>query len=611
MTADKRTPLRKLKKIKNTLTNIESGLRESRFCDILNNMKNLIDCAMKREKCDLVLKGTKIFNVFTGTFEEGELAVKNGKIVGIGTGFEAETVYDGSGLYALPGLIDSHIHVESSMLSPEEFAALSCAHGTSTIVADPHEIVNVCGIGGAEYMSEAFSRLTVNGVQPLDVCLQLPSCVPATPFETSGAVLNGEETKREIGRSLFFGLGEMMNFPAVIGADEDNLKKMTAALENGKIIDGHAPGLTGDALNAYAAAGIRTDHECLNAGDCREKLAHGLYVQLRNGSSAHNLEENCKAMDGYNYRRFILCSDDRNAHDLSEKGEMDDALRRLVACGIPAERAICTATLNTAECYGMKGKGALAPSYDADIVLVENVTDFRVRAVFKKGVLVAKDGSALFRHDRRYLSDAVKSTVRIKPVCADDFKIENKSGKERAMRVRPHGIVTEEEIVSVTSKNGDVLLTDDMCKLAVIERHFATGNMGKCLVKGYGLKGGAIGVTVAHDSHNMVILGDNNADMARVAKLLERAGGGMAVAGGGTEDVFPLDIAGLMSSAPAQEVIERTKAIADRARGMGVNEGIEPFMTMVFLSLAVIPKLRLTDKGLVDVDVFGIVGTEV
>ncbi len=591
--------------------NVESGLQSSRFCAILIGMKHLIDCAMRREKCDLVIKGAKVFNVFTGTFDEGELAVKDGKIVGIGAGYEAEKIYNAEGLVALPGFIDSHIHVESSMLSPEEFAVHSCAHGTSTIVADPHEIVNVCGIEGAEYMAEAFRRLNIGGVSPLDVCLQLPSCVPATPFETSGAVIDGGETEFEIERELFYGLGEMMNFPGVIGADEDTLRKISAAHRFGKIVDGHAPGVKGDALNAYAAAGIGTDHECLNAQECREKVAHGLYVQLRNGSSAHNIEENCKAMDEFNYRRFILCSDDRNAHDLSVTGEMDDALRRLVACGVPAPRAICTATLNTAECYGMKEKGALAPSYDADIVLVSDVKDFRVRAVFKKGVMVAENGAALFEHEPHYVSDAVGSTVRIGYISERDFVIENNRGKARVMRIRPHGIVTEEEILSVESKDGDVVLGDDICKLAVIERHFATGNIGKCLVKGYGLKGGAIGITVAHDSHNLVILGDNNEDMARVAKLLEQAGGGMAIASKEDVDVFPLDIAGLMSSAPAEEVIARTNGIAEKAKKLGVKEGVEPFMTMVFLSLAVIPKLRLTDRGLVDVDKFEIVETEV
>lgn len=565
---------------------------------------------MKRTQCDLVIKNAAIFNVFTGSLEEGDLAIADGKIVGIGRGYPARREYDGTGLIALPGFIDSHIHFESSTLSPEAFAALSVAHGTSVVVADPHELTNVCGVEGAEYIGEAVSRLRIEGVCPLEVKLQLPSCVPATPFETSGATLSGRETAHEIVRENFFGLGEMMAYPAVVAGEEDTLRKIAAAQEAGKVVDGHAPTLTGDALNAYAAAGIRTDHECVDREDCRKKAARGIYVQLRNGSSMHNIEENIQAMDEYNYRRFVLCSDDRNAQSLYKEGEMDDALARAVRCGVPAARAIATATINAAECYSLKGKGALAPSYDADVVLVEDLKQFKVRAVFKAGVLVAEGGKALFDHSGRYLPAAVTSSVRIKPVTADSFKLPL-SGRVRVMRVRPNGIMTEEEVRTVTSEGGDVVLSDGLNKMAVIERHFASGNMGKCLVSGYGLKGGAIGVTVAHDSHNMVILGDDNAAMARVAALLERAGGGMALVLEDREEVFPLDIAGLMSSAPVEEVISRTKEITEHAQAAGITAGIEPFMTLVFLSLAVIPKLRLTDRGLVDVEKFELVPLEV
>ena len=570
-------------------------------------MKILADAAMKRRGCDLVIKNAKIFNVFTGETEEGEIAVKDGVIVGIGTGYGSAKFYDAKGRYALPSFIDAHIHVESSMLSPEEFAKLSVSHGTGTIVADPHEIVNVCGIAGAEYMKEAFSRIVYGGVNPLDVCMQLPSCVPATPFETSGAAVSAKETAREIDRDLFFGLGEMMNYPAVVGGDEEALRKIGSAKEKNKIVDGHAPALSKDALNAYAVAGIKTDHECVDADDCRDKIRRGLYVQLRNGSSAHNIEENSKAVNEYNYRRFLLCSDDRNAYDLSEYGEIDDGLKWLVSCNVSVAQAIATATLNTAECYGLKGKGALAPSYDADIVLVEDLTEFKVSAVFKKGVLVAENGRALFAASR-YRSNAVAGTVKIKPVSADDFKM-NLSGDARVMRVVPNGILTEEEFVKVRSEEGDVVLPKGICKLAVIERHFATGNMGKCLLNGYGLRGGALGVSVAHDSHNLVIVGDGNESMARVARLLRAAGGGMALVHGDSEKVFALDIAGLMSSVSAEEVIAKTREITELARKMGVEEGIEPFMSLVFLSLAAIPKLRLTDRGLIDVEQFKIISS--
>ena len=574
-------------------------------CSCYNiRMKKVIDCAAKREECDLLLTGANVFNVFSGTFEKLDLAVTDGVIAGLGSGYRAKTTYDASGLYAIAGFIDSHIHVESSMLSPEEFARLSVAHGTSVVIADPHEIVNVCGIAGAEYISEAFGRMNWNGVCPLEVKLHLPSCVPATPFETSGAKIGGRETERELKRGLFFGLGEMMNFPAVVGAEEDCLQKIGAAHALGKIVDGHAPALSGDTLNAYAAAGIRTDHECVDRYDCLEKLKRGLYVQLRNGSSARNLEENCMAMNDYNYRRFVLCSDDRNARDLAVVGQIDDALARLVKCGIPVSQAIAAATINAAECYGLKGKGALAPSYDADVVLVEDLQSFRVRAVFKRGILVAENGKALFRFGR-YLPAEVNSTVNIRPVSADDFKMQPK-GRARVMKIRPFGLATEEEIVPVRERDGDVVLEHGLCKLAVIERHFATGNLGKCLLRGYGASGGAVGISVAHDSHNLVIAGDNNADMARVASLLAAAGGGMAVSAGGKTESFSLEIAGLMSSASAEEVTLRTEELTKKAKSLGIPDGVEPFMTLAFLSLAVIPQLRLTDKGLYEVGECGI-----
>ena len=575
-------------------------------------MKDFIDCAMKREQCDLVIKGARILNVFTGDVEEAEIAVKGGAIAALGKGYEGKEVYDGSGLIVLPGLMDAHIHVESSLLSPEAFARLAVAHGTTGIVADPHELVNVCGIAGAEYVKEAFSRIRKEGVEPLDVFLQLPSCVPATPFETSGAVLNGTETAHEIKRPLFHGLGEMMNYPGVLSADEDTLKKIEAAHEAGKVVDGHAPDVRGDALNAYLAAGIATDHECGSPEECAEKVARGMYVQLRNSSSAHNLEVNCAAVTPFNFRRFLACSDDKNAYDLANKGHMDDALRRLVARGVPAAEAVCMATLNIAECYHMQGKGAVAPSYDADLVLVDNLTEFNVKAVFKRGVLVAEHGKPLFEEGERYLPDAVKSTVRIRPVTADDFKINIPSGKALAMTILPHTLVTEGEVVSVQTKDGDAVLENtDLLKLAVVERHFATGNIGKALLKGYGFRGGALAVSMAHDSHNLVVLGDDNAAMARAVKLLEEIGGGMALVTKDGEDCFPLDIAGLMSSAPCEEVVARTGEISARARKMGVKDCYEPVMTLVFLSLLVIPKLKLSDKGLFDVEKFRFTSLEV
>ncbi len=564
---------------------------------------------MKRCACDLVITNARIYNVFTGETEEGDIAVAEGRIVGIGKGYAALRSYDAAGKIALPAFIDAHIHIESSMLSPEEFAALAVPHGTTAVIADPHEIVNVCGVQGAEYIKEAVSRLRVEDVEPLQVFLELPSCVPATPFETSGATLSGKETEKEIARDVFFGLGEMMNFPAVLGADADVLRKIEGALAAGKTVDGHAPALSGDALNAYRAAGILTDHENVSAEDCREKLARGLYVQIRCGSSANNLSDAAAAVNDCNFRRFLLCSDDKNARDLTA-GHLDDALRRLVAAGYPAKYAVAAATLNIAECYRLADMGAVAPRYFADIALVDDLSSFRVRAVFRRGVLVAEEGTPRFERPR-YLPDAVRGTVKTADITPDSFTVRGHGGKFRAMRVTPYGLTTEEKLHPAPQGEigRDYLHREDLDLIAVIERHGKNGNIGLGLVEGYGLRGGAIGISVAHDSHNLVVLGDDRKAMARVAVLLKEAGGGMACVGDG-EDVFPLDIAGLMSSAPAEEVVRRTREIALRARAMGVREGYEPFMTLAFLSLAVIPKLKLLDRGLFDLEKYSFVPLE-
>lgn len=572
-------------------------------------MKHLIDCAMKCEKCDLVIKNARIFNVFTGETEDGDVGVCGGRIVGVGKGYEGLKEYNAGGKTLLPGFIDSHIHVESSMLSPEAWAGLCSPRGTTAIVADPHEIVNVCGVEGAEYIKEAFARLKMGDICPIDVYLQLPSCVPATPFETSGACLDGRETERELARELFFGLGEMMNFPAVINGDGDVLKKLGAAERLKKPVDGHAPNVTGESLCAYRCAGVLTDHESLTAEECREKIARGMYVQLRCGSSTALIADAKDAVDDYNFRRFLLCSDDKNAADLSSRGHIDDALRILVAAGIPAKYAVLMATLNVATCYSLKDVGAIAPRYFADLVLVGDMEEFRVSAVFKRGVLVAENGAACFESAERYLPSAVRGTVKIRPVKPADFRIEGHGGQFRAMRISPHGLYTEEVFHPAPAGALNVKGTA-LTKLAVVERHFATGNIGLGLVDGYGFHGGALGISVAHDSHNLVVLGDDDEAMARVVGLLEKAGGGMALVDADGEEVFPLDIAGLMSSAPAEEVVARTSAIQERARAMGVKEGYSPFMTLAFLSLPVIPKLKLTDRGLVDLGKFSFVPLE-
>lgn len=562
-------------------------------------LERYISAAAGREKAELVLKNAAYLDVFCGVIRKGDIAVVGGKIVGIGS-YEGEKELDVSHLTVLPGYIDGHVHIESSQLSPEEFASLIVPRGTTTIIADPHEITNVCGKAGCEYIAKASENV------PLDVKIQLPSCVPATPFETSGAVLNGKDTEAILKEGYIYGLGEFMNYPGVINCDADVIKKLEAAHAHGKIIDGHAPAVYGETLNAYLCGGISTDHECVYKEEIDEKISKGMYVHIRHGSSTQNLG-NAKCMTSANMRRFILCTDDRHAADLKEKGHLDDALRRLVADGVDPIAAVTCATLNCAECYGLKYKGAIAPFWAADLVVVDNLKNFNAKYVFKDGKLVAKDGKPLFDTSKRYLPENVLNTVHVKTLKPEDFTLTLKGKKAKAMTIEPGGVVTGCEIVEVQSANGDVdVKGTDILKMAVVERHKMTGNIGKGLFKGYGFKGGAMGITIAHDSHNIILLGDDNAALATAANKLKEIGGGMVLVNSATGEVdsVTLDIGGLMSSRDAEGLQRDSKALIEKAYSMGVKRELEAFMSLAFLSLAVIPKLKLLDTGLFDVEKF-------
>ncbi|MDE6613257.1 MAG: adenine deaminase [Clostridia bacterium] len=562
-------------------------------------LEKLINAAARRTKADLVLKNATYLDVFQQRLLKGDIAIVGNRIAGVGE-YEGEKEIDCSSLTVLPGYIDGHVHIESSQLSPEEFASLIVPRGTTTIIADPHEITNVCGMAGCEYIAEASESV------PLDVKLQLPSCVPATPFETSGAILDGKDTEKNIKNDYIFGLGEFMNYPGVLGCDKDVLKKLEAAHAHGKIIDGHAPAISGYGLNAYLCGGITTDHECVTKEEIDEKISKGMYVHIRHGSSTQNLG-NAKYVTAENMRRFILCTDDRHAADLKEKGHLDDALRRLVKDGLNPAVAVTLATLNCAECYGLKWKGGIAPFWFADLVAVDNLKNFNAKYVIKDGKLVAEDGKPLFDTSKRYLPKSVLNTVHIKTLTADDFKLNINSSKAKAMTILPGGVVTGCETVGVKCERGDVEVKGtDLLKLAVVERHKMTGNIGRALFKGYGLRGGAMGITIAHDSHNIILLGDDNAAMAKAANTLKEIGGGMVLVNSqtGEVDYLKLDIAGLMSSRDAQSLQSDSRALIEKAHAMGVKREYEAFMSLAFLSLAVIPKLKITDKGLFDVEKF-------
>ena len=561
-----------------------------------------IAAALGQERAELVLKNGSYVNVFTGEVEKGDIAIADGKIVGIGT-YSGEKEIDIGGRIAAPGLIDAHVHIESSQLSPEEFARLILPHGTTEIIADPHEIANVCGMAGVRYIAEAAKNT------PLEVKVMLPSCVPATAFETSGAHLSAADTEKQIREPYLWGLGEFMNAPGVLGRDGEALGKIEAAHACGKIVDGHAPALTGMPLNAYIAAGIRTDHECDTPEEAAEKVAKGMYVHLREGSATRNVAAVCRAVNDKNFRRFLFCTDDRHAADL-RAGHINNALRVAVAAGLDPVRAVAIATLNAAECYRLGGKGAIAPSFDADIAVFDDLKDFRCALTLKGGRVVAENGRALFGGER-YLPDAVKNTVHLGEISPARFVLRLKGERALAMSLTAGSVVTEKRVCRVESRGGDVALEGtDLLKLAVIERHRGTGNVGLGLLEGYGLRGGALALTIAHDSHNLIVLGDRNEDMAAAANELVRIGGGLALSQGGKVQSLPLDIAGLMSSLPAEEYIARSEKLYEQAYAMGVKRGFDAFMSLSFLALLVIPSLRLSDRGLFDVEKFAIVGID-
>ena len=559
-------------------------------------LEKYIKAALKQEPCSLVLKNATYVNVFTHKLSKGDIAIKDDKIVGIGT-YSGDVEIDCKNKVVIPGLIDGHVHIESSMLTPEGFASLVMPHGTTSVIADPHEITNVCGMDGFNYMVNASKNV------PLDIYYQLPSCVPATPFETSGAVLDGATTKEEIKKEGAYGLGEFMNYPGVLTCVPDVLAKIEGALSANKMIDGHAPFVVGDELNAYLSTGISTDHESCSVEEMREKLDKGMYTHLRVGSYTKDLSL-VKAIDEDNYRRVIMCTDDKHCADIYYQGHLDEALRKVVKEGLNPITAVTMATLNCAIAYNLKYRGGIAPGYFADLVIIDNLNNFNVSTVIKDGKIVAKDGISLFDSTKRYLPKEVLNTVHVKDFTADDFKIKLKGSKANVMTTITGGVMTGLEVCEVKSTGDDVdIKGTDILKMIVVERHKMTGNIGKGLIKGYGFKGGAMGISVAHDSHNIILLGDDNESLLKATNALRDCGGGLVLVDKKEDKVYtlPLEIAGLMSTKDPMYLVAESQKLFDKAYQMGVTKDKEAFFSLMFLSLAVIPHIRLTDKGLVDV----------
>lgn len=571
-------------------------------------LKKLIDTAAGRIPADLVIKNCKVINVFSGKIVEGDIAVSGGQIAGIGN-YEGKEVVDAKGRYAAPGFIDSHIHIESSYVSPEEIGRLLVPHGGTTIIADPHEIVNVCGITGLDYMMEAAKGTA------LDIQYVLPSCVPATPFEHAGAVINAPEMEEPIKRDGILGLGEFMNFPGVIGADDSVLDKLMVAKEEGKIIDGHGPGIVGNDLNAYAAARILADHECSTVEEMEDRLERGMYILLRQGSACHNLRPLLKGVTPENSRRCLLCSDDRQPKTILHEGHLDNHLRICVEEGLDAVTAIRMATLNAAECFGLKDRGAIAPGYRADIVLLDDLKDFHVDKVWINGEFVAEDGKYLPEIQVHDIS-SVKGSVIVKDFSAEKFKMHLKSNKVNVIKILPGGVVTAKDTAEIQlDENGEFVRNpeEDIVKVAVVERHQGTGNVACGFLKGYGIKAGAVALSIAHDSHNIIVVGVSDEEMEfAVNSLIVQEGGMVLVKEGKVLESMPMPIAGLMSDQSGEWVDEKLTAIHAKAyEELGIAGDVEPVMTLCFMSLAVIPEIKLTDMGLFDVTTFSFIPVEV
>lgn len=570
-------------------------------------LKKLIDTAAGRIPADVVIKNCKVVNVFSGKIVEGDIAISGDQIAGIGN-YEGKEVVDAEGRYAAPGFIDSHIHIESSYVCPEEIGRLLVPHGGTTIIADPHEIVNVCGIRGLDYMMEA-----AEGTK-LDIKYMLPSCVPATPFEHTGAVINAPEMEEPIKREGILGLGEFMNFPGVIGADDSVLDKLMTAKEEGKIIDGHGPAITGKELNAYAAARILADHECSTVEEMEDRLERGMYILLRQGSACHNLRTLLKGVTPENVRRCLLCSDDRQPKTILHEGHLDNHLRICVEEGLDAVSAIRMATLNAAECFRLYDRGAIAPGYRADIVLLDDLKDFHVNRVWVNGELTAEEGKYLPEIQFHDIS-SVKGSVIVKDFSKDKFKMNLKSGHVNTIGILPGGVVTKKETVDIQlDENGEFIRNPevDIVKVAVVERHQGTGNVACGFLKGYGIKEGAVALSVAHDSHNIIVVGVSDEEMEfAVNCLIEQEGGIVLVKEGKVIESMPMPIAGLMTDKSGEWVEQKLIDIHEKAYSeLGISGDVEPVMTLCFMSLAVIPEIKLTDMGLFDVMSFSFIPVE-
>ena len=557
----------------------------------LMKKQRIIDVAAGRQKADLVLKNATYVNVFSGQLETEDIAVAEGLVVGLGEYAGLQEV-DMTGKVVCPGFIDAHIHLESSLVSPAEFARAVAPHGTTTVITDPHEITNVMGTDGIDYMLEATEGL------PIDVQFMIPSCVPASPLDESGANLDYRDVDSFFDHPRVLGLAEMMNYPGVVAGDGGTVSKIVASQAHHKKIDGHAPGLSGKDLNVYISAGVYSDHECADMDNAMEKLRRGQFIMIREGTAAKNLEALMPLIRSRQLAsRCMFCTDDKHPSDLLEKGHMDYICRQAVAMGADPIVAVQVACLHAARYFLLNNRGAIAPGYLADFAIVEDLKDFHVVSVYKKGKLVYENGRVVPFSPApmsAYLAEKARNTFHLPRLTAQDFA-----------NHRPRGVIGMVPGQILTQDKGyasEVDVARDILKMAVVERHKNTGHIGVCYLNGYGLTAGAVATSVSHDSHNIICVGANDADMAFACnQIVKNHGGIVVVKDGKVLAELPLEIAGVMSDQPLTVVNEGLERAKDAAYTLGVSRDIDPFMTLSFMGLPVIPALRLTTRGVVDV----------
>ncbi len=552
-----------------------------------------IKCALGKLEADLLIAGGSVLNVFTDSLDKADIAIKDGRIVSVGacTGIFARETVDASGKVIVPSFIDGHVHLESSLISPSQYARVVLPHGTCAVVADPHEIANVLGMRGIEYMLNSTEGLA------LDVYFTAPSCVPATPIDESGAEISAKDIRELLSHPRVVGLAEMMNYPGVLASDGEVMDKLSAALESGSVIDGHAPSLSGQSLDAYIFAGVRSDHECTSSSEAIEKLSRGQWIMIREGTACKNLLSLLPLFKAPYSARCMLVTDDKHPLELKTEGHIDHAVRLAIRNGADPVSAYKMASFNPAVYFGFRNNGAIAPGYNADLILLDDLDSVSINCVFRRGVRV----SELTKSIGASACGDITETVKLGHIDEGSFEI--KKPREKIIELTEGEILTRDGgyAEGMSPENG-------ICKISVIERHGKSGNIGTAYLSGYGILHGAVATSIAHDSHNIIVAGASEADMALAVRRIAEMGGGMAVADGGKITAeLALPIAGLMCDSSAESVGEALAALKAAAYSLGISRGIDPFMTLSFASLPVIPELRITTHGVFDVRVFKLI----